>query len=181
MESEGTGWKATLFHWPETQFPSHAPAGTCATLQIHTCRTGMCKAESEKRFRVLLYKLKGSSKHCKLVLGFPLWQQTQQPTPTPALSWNTMLERRSHFCTSRQIPTIPFQKAEINCFNTVRAGFCLFVFFPPPAQKTFLCNDLDCWKPVHFHGAHSADPVSLKKALPILPQPLSTLLVPLFS
>lgn len=180
MESEGTGWKATLFHWPETQFPSHAPAGTRATLQIHTCRTGKCKAESEKRFRVLLYKLKGSSKLCKLVLGFPLWQQTQQPTPTPALSWNTMLERRSHFCTSRQIPTIPFQKAEINCFNTVRAGFCLFVFFPP-LPKRHSCVMILIAESLFISTEHIAPAPFLWSALPILPQPLSTLLVPLLS
>jgi len=83
MGMEGMAWKATLFQWAETQFPSHVPGGTRALLQIHTSRTGMCKAEPQKRFRVLLYKLKGSSKLCKLVLSFSSLQVTANPAIHP--------------------------------------------------------------------------------------------------
>lgn len=56
--------------------PHLPPEGTCTTLQIHTSRTRVGKAQWEKRFRVLLYKRKGSRKLRKLVLFFPFLQAT---------------------------------------------------------------------------------------------------------
>lgn len=165
----GTGWKVTPSMGLRLNFLPVLQRCTDAVLQTHTSGTEMYKGESGKRFRLFFWKLKGYSKLCKLLPYFFFLLVTTDPAahPTSSSELEQDLWKPKPLLHIQGHSNPPCEKSEVSCCTTGRTVFvCLFVFFLP--KKTFLCNDLDCWKPFHFHGARSSSPVSpISSTLPV--------------